>query len=222
MVSLLVFPHAAVFSELYCDACKTAISNYTVHGAVQVKFLSAIRQEFESVFDELDAASQPSAASSVHVKRLQKLHGQLASLKSHKSCFCCLMRMPEKVLGCGHALCDVCIKVFGTPSNSEKYSYTVTECVLCGAPHEGSSFRFVPPTAGVRILSLDGGGVRGVIPLTFLARIEEDLFCPLREHFDFVCGTSAGESATSELTERLVDCARWPRHHRDLPDALER
>jgi len=53
----------------------------------------------------------------------------------------------------------------------------------------------MPPTAGPRVLSLDGGGIRGVIPLVFLEHIQQemaDLDCPLRDYFDFVCGTSSG------------------------------
>jgi hypothetical protein len=53
----------------------------------------------------------------------------------------------------------------------------------------------MPPTAGVRALSLDGGGVKGIIPLVVLQSLEKELMfldVPLHEHFDFVAGTSAG------------------------------
>ena len=49
------------------------------------------------------------------------------------------------------------------------------------------------PLTGL-ILSLDGGGVRGIIPLVLLEQLEQQLVkfgLPLREYFDFVCGTSA-------------------------------
>lgn len=43
-----------------------------------------------------------------------------------------------------------------------------------------------------RILSIDGGGVRGVIPATVLAALEAQTGRPARETFDFVAGTSTG------------------------------
>lgn len=42
------------------------------------------------------------------------------------------------------------------------------------------------------ILSIDGGGVRGVIPAMVLARLEQQTGKPSREIFSFVAGTSTG------------------------------
>lgn len=48
-----------------------------------------------------------------------------------------------------------------------------------------------------KILSIDGGGIRGLIPAKLLAELEEELGRetgkkPLHEHFDLICGTSTG------------------------------
>jgi Patatin-like phospholipase len=43
-----------------------------------------------------------------------------------------------------------------------------------------------------RILSLDGGGIRGVFPAAFLARLEEHLEHPIGRYFDLIAGTSTG------------------------------
>ncbi|QDT38549.1 CBASS cGAMP-activated phospholipase [Stratiformator vulcanicus] len=43
-----------------------------------------------------------------------------------------------------------------------------------------------------RILSLDGGGIRGAFGAAFLAEIEERCECPLAEYFDLIAGTSTG------------------------------
>lgn len=48
-----------------------------------------------------------------------------------------------------------------------------------------------------RILSIDGGGIRGLLPAKVLAELERELefSCPgkkLYEHFDLICGTSTG------------------------------
>ncbi len=44
------------------------------------------------------------------------------------------------------------------------------------------------------ILSLDGGGIRGIIPLTALVKLEKETGKLTRETFDFVAGTSTGAS----------------------------
>lgn len=44
----------------------------------------------------------------------------------------------------------------------------------------------------VRILSLDGGGVRGIIELVVLSQMEKELGRPISEIFDMVAGTSTG------------------------------
>lgn len=43
-----------------------------------------------------------------------------------------------------------------------------------------------------RILSIDGGGIKGVFPASFLASIEDNLEHPVREYFDLITGTSTG------------------------------
>ena len=43
-----------------------------------------------------------------------------------------------------------------------------------------------------RILSLDGGGIRGVITAMWLRELESILGSPVRDHFDLIVGTSTG------------------------------
>lgn len=43
-----------------------------------------------------------------------------------------------------------------------------------------------------QILSLDGGGIRGLFSAAVLAAIEKDLGVQVREHFDLIVGTSTG------------------------------
>lgn len=42
------------------------------------------------------------------------------------------------------------------------------------------------------ILSIDGGGIRGVFPAKFLVELENKLNVPLYQKFDLICGTSTG------------------------------
>lgn len=43
-----------------------------------------------------------------------------------------------------------------------------------------------------RILSIDGGGIKGVFPAAFLADIEDTLEHPIYRYFDLIAGTSTG------------------------------
>ncbi len=44
------------------------------------------------------------------------------------------------------------------------------------------------------ILSLDGGGIRGVIPARILMEIEKMTNQPIASLFDYITGTSMGDS----------------------------
>lgn len=47
-------------------------------------------------------------------------------------------------------------------------------------------------TAHRRILSIDGGGIKGACPAAFLAGLEEELPNPIGSYFDLISGTSVG------------------------------
>ena len=47
---------------------------------------------------------------------------------------------------------------------------------------------------GFSILTLDGGGVRGIYGAQLLARIEASLDANIRDHFDLIAGTSTDPS----------------------------
>jgi len=51
----------------------------------------------------------------------------------------------------------------------------------------------------LKILSIDGGGIRGVIPLQVIKYIEEITSKPIHELFDLIAGTSTGGLLTSAL-----------------------
>lgn len=53
----------------------------------------------------------------------------------------------------------------------------------------------------VKILSIDGGGVRGVIPARFLVEIEQKAGKPICDLFDFVAGTSSGGILALAMTK---------------------
>ena len=51
-----------------------------------------------------------------------------------------------------------------------------------------------------KVLSIDGGGIRGIIPAMVLAEIEERTGRPVAEKFDLIAGTSTGGILALGLT----------------------
>lgn len=179
-----------MYHELYARDCTDAINTYTVQQCVRDKFIDSVQTIYENEYSQLKVSR---SASEIHRNTLSKLNLYLKDIKSHKTCLCCLMRSPEKVLSCGHAICDTCVKIFGHKLN--KVTFSLLSCVFCGEPQVSTEFKFTNDTAGLRILSLDGGGVKGVITLEYLLQLQNELInlgCALHEYFDYVCGTSAG------------------------------
>ena len=75
-----------------------------------------------------------------------------------------------------------------------------------------------------RILAIDGGGIRGLIPAALLASLERATGTPARSHFDFLAGTSTGAilaaAVAADFTgDRLVALyrIRGPQLFRRIP-----
>jgi patatin-like phospholipase/acyl hydrolase len=58
-----------------------------------------------------------------------------------------------------------------------------------------------PPTAGVGVLCIDGGGARGVIPLKLMKRIQDriGLSIPFQRFFKVAFGISSGKLGSRTL-----------------------
>jgi uncharacterized protein len=63
---------------------------------------------------------------------------------------------------------------------------------LCLQHRHGKVWWMDLPPGKFQILSLDGGGIRGLFSAAFLAKLEEDLHIKVEEHFDLIAGTSTG------------------------------
>jgi patatin-like phospholipase/acyl hydrolase len=77
---------------------------------------------------------------------------------------------------------------------------------------------------GKRLLSIDGGGIRGIIPAVLLAALERQTGRPARETFDFIAGSSSGALTAAALAagvpaDRIVTlyAERAPEVLRQIP-----
>jgi patatin-like phospholipase/acyl hydrolase len=72
-----------------------------------------------------------------------------------------------------------------------------------------------------RILAIDGGGIRGVIPAKILDAIEKHTGCPTFELFDLVAGTSTGGIIALGLTKPHPNILDKPQAHYTAADLVE-
>jgi hypothetical protein len=218
------FPPETLFNEFFAAPCKQALSLYTRDSDVRARVITSIKTSMEEYFRQLEFDPIGNSALDQHQRCLETLWPHLAVIKSNRSCFSCFMFMPEKVFQCGHAICDVCVRRFGVSSGG-KHSFAIPCCRLCGyeQPKDRRVFRLIPPTAGIRTLCIDGGGVRGVIALMFLECFADELSelgGTIYECFDYVCGTSAGKKFTLVYTHVLTMESRRPDSSRGISYAM--
>ncbi|KAK5291044.1 hypothetical protein LTR99_010960 [Exophiala xenobiotica] len=125
-------------------------------------------------------------------KLLRQQRPQWRTLKSTTDCFLCMARPSERMLLCGHSLCEECIRNY-YPPDIGPYTYCVGICEFCGIDAL-SVFSCKPVTVEPNIAAIDGGGVRGVVALVLLKRLQAalDTGQPVWEYFDSFIGTSVG------------------------------
>jgi predicted acylesterase/phospholipase RssA len=151
-------------------------------------------------------------ALSIHKhKVLQHFYKHLGGAQhftSHSACLSCLVGPAQHCLPCGHILCMACVQGYGKSRGHASMIIDIDRCPLHeqDGPFEPSwPIPLRPANAGVRILSLDGGGIRGIVELAVLQKIEESLGNGLRiqTFFDLIVGTSTGGIIALGLGEKL-------------------
>ena len=145
------------------------------------------------------ALPTPKDASRQREEVLGAFAQQWKSMKSNRTCFACLYQVPDHVLPCGHSLCGDCVVEYGQPSSWFESCFKLSRCPLCQTSwaHNVPAFHLKPKCAGVRVLTLDGGGIRGVMELAVLEHVMAKfkvlgIDVPIRELFDLIMGTSTG------------------------------
>ena len=148
---------------------------------------------------------------------LRRRHRQaFTKIKSNDLCYGCFLQPFEYRLSCQCSLCTRCCNVFGAEQGVPTV-LAFQKCPLCQAKYELTArLRVPPPTAGYRLLELDGGGVKGIVQISALKKLQEQTGLSIAKLFDMVSGTSAGSSdlpllETLKLTsELMIGPLEWP------------
>jgi hypothetical protein len=151
--------------------------------------------------------SEERIAFAIHVERLDRFYrsiGPATWVRSNTTCYGCLMDIPQHALPCGHAICDRCARACGELKQS---TLLVPWCPL--HPNvtrwtQPKVIKYKPRGAGVRVLALDGGGIRGVVQLEILQGIQRALgkHLPVQAFFDLIVGTGTGGLIAVALAEQ--------------------
>ena len=185
------FAPSLVFRVLYRSNWSSALAKLSKSEELANRFCQNIESHIDFLFPNVDLGFETSIGLHRHNSTLYP--ALWSNLKSNKTCLYCLRRSPELALTCGHSVCDVCLLLFGRRVQSSSSQYELAQCILC--VRKGTVIgKLKPPTAAARILSIDGGGVRGVIPLEYLNLLQEMLGpgVQLQDFFDLAFGTSSG------------------------------
>lgn len=189
-------------------SCHIAFNGAQKFGLETQHCLRRLKHEMQECMTRYENASD--GPNKAHLGGLIRHSSYWKHVFPMEACFGCLEVPLEIFLPCGHGLCELCYRNKGSPLGSQsQLSYcgaiSCTACLFCGV--EWNSFEVIlpPPTAGARVLSLDGGGIRGICELVVLRDLQKkiDLPIPFYCFFDQMLGTSIGNLA---FLKPLVGC----------------
>lgn len=176
------------FAQQWMEQLRVAIEK------LQMSFLSDVAKVAQSQSDE--PLTEEQIAFAFHSSNLRHFHESLgpSTIRSNSTCLCCVMNDPQHPLPCGHVLCDWCVRSCGRLNGS------VLRVFWCPLHREFMHWeqpkiiKYKPSEAGVRVLALDGGGIRGVVQLEILRGIEKAIGnrLPVQAFFDLMIGTGTG------------------------------
>jgi hypothetical protein len=184
MLMTLVFEPEKIFDALYRDYCQHAWHD----GSSETACVNILDQ-FIMSFAQLGPKKTSSA---IRRESIARFYHRWGGLHSTTTCFSCMCRPPEHMLPCRHAICDTCVVLFGTASSRAEYHTDLSKCPICEASLQ-LTVRRLPPTKGPILVSLDGGGVRGILQLGLLRELERRLGgISIAQFSDSCTGTSVG------------------------------
>lgn len=197
-IDVAEFDPLRVFGNLFDSACKGALGS-CYDSLLFIKVVrDTIREQICHLFRRVEEGS---TAAAVHRRTITSQSEVWKTVLSNQCCLVCLSAKPEHVLACGQFLCDDCVRIFGKSNLKHDHCFDIKYCIHCSNKSQLTVF-LKPRTAGIRILSVDGGGVRGIVPLEFLPLLQRKLGheCRVQDVFDLALGTSAGEPDEAAVT----------------------
>ncbi|KAF7894677.1 uncharacterized protein EAF01_010127 [Botrytis porri] len=200
-----LFDPSEVFRILYQDVCYQAYCEWMDHRnspslLLPSGFIRIIQELLHNLFKGLQRSAINMSVES-HRQILRRLFLNCLTIRSDDTCVVCIRRTPQYGLPCGHVICENCVRTFGRLSLLDPWIFEVESCLFCGLSTSGVVIKTIPPTAGIRVLTFDGGGIRGVASLQYLQVLQEriGLPYPVQENFDMVFGTSIGAIVALKL-----------------------
>ncbi|CDM38538.1 Acyl transferase/acyl hydrolase/lysophospholipase [Penicillium roqueforti FM164] len=167
-----------------------------IHGfSPTMVFTALYEKQCLSIWDN-ELKSRITGVSSRFVYHFTQLSA--GGLRSTTTYFICLCRPPEHILPCTHAIYDTCIVIFGKPSPLREYHFVIAQYPICDETSD-VTVRQLPPTKNPVILSLDGGGVRGLIQLGLLQALERRIGIPIGSLLDLYIRTSVGALSAIDI-----------------------
>lgn len=143
-----------------------------------------IRKQFQLV-----AADATKDIVRKHCNNIQSCTG-ISNIYIHHACSVCLVQNPTFTLDCRHGLCSACVAQIG--QESSPWRFQLASCILCRSQNL-SPLIMRPPTAGLRILQVDGTRPTAMWQLLRDLRHSTSLnSVPFWEHFDSAIGHDIG------------------------------
>ena len=187
-----VFSPEAIYNVCYQQHCLQALAEVYGDWELVQRYNALIRDKLIALCSDMVGSGE--SAIQIHRDTTRSLDIDWTKFKINRTCLYCLRRPPENHLSCEHAICNVCVRRMGDETSLFDCQYQIETCLLC---HKGNLLVGLRPlTAGLRILSVDGGGTRGVIAIEIINMLQSILgnVWRIQDMFDVAYGTSVGRS----------------------------
>jgi hypothetical protein len=185
-----------VFEALYQKPFSRLTSPFD-NDQLKAEFISKVVFQMGSLFKQL---VQGKTSVEIHKEVLANFADKLVNVKSTATCLCCIRRNPQYCQSCQHIICENCVIAFGSKSE-DPWLFEIHQCFICQQKlPKGISIKLRPPTAGVGVLCLDGGGSRAALSLKTMKRMEDRAHIIFQELFQVAFGVSSGMYMSTRLS----------------------
>ena len=212
-----MFSPRDIFSTLYHDTFSRVGEGRVIafenpdQIMLRAGFIKLVRASFQENF-EIWLQNTETTAVKLHLQNMSRFWDYHKTIHSTRTCLSCLRREPSICLpGCKHCICETCVELFVDPGSDDLFR--IRYCFYCGTEMpEDIVVKIHPPTTGVGLLCIDGGGAKGVVPLRIMQLIEAKLRelieadIPVQTFFKVGFGVSIGIFSVFDRFHELTMC----------------